>query len=203
MNLDIIEMEPADAAERAAAFSDVKAPNAEEVAMQAGYLALAEGKRLINLTDALRAGGTDNDGWPRLAVMAADKPWCYLHTSTRSSVTRYRFSPAARIDGRTAPRTLASFDLPTPPYLGNVSPWSPRRAMVPPVPPQHRPRWYNAFHALRNFLVLWEVPEWEVAPRPPGDPALLRRLHGDLCIVEAQWDLTPLEQAVLTGRRPI
>jgi hypothetical protein len=39
-----------------------------------------------------------------------------------------------------------------------------------------------------------------VDPLPPGDPALLRKLGGDLYIVLGTWDLTPLEQAVLSGR---
>jgi hypothetical protein len=38
-------------------------------------------------------------------------------------------------------------------------------------------------------------------PRPPGDPALLRPIGGDLYAVEAVWDLTELEQLVLSQRR--
>jgi hypothetical protein len=50
--------------------------------------------------------------------------------------------------------------------------------------------------------VLWEVEEWtwRTTPRPPGDPALLRHVGGDIYAVEAIWDLTPLEQLVLSGR---
>lgn len=40
--------------------------------------------------------------------------------------------------------------------------------------------------------------EW--APVPPTDPFLLRHLGGTLYVVLAQWDLTPLEKAVLAGR---
>jgi hypothetical protein len=72
--------------------------------------------------------------------------------------------------------------------------------MVPIVPPKHRP----AGERFGNRLVLWEADDWtwSTPPAPPGDPALLRPLGGDIYAVEATWDLTPLEQLVLTGRRP-
>lgn len=68
---------------------------------------------------------------------------------------------------------------------------------MPIVPPQHRVRGWRT-----KCLILWEVEEWAraAAPRPPGDPMLLRRLTGDLYSVEAVWDLTPLEQLVLGAR---
>ena len=37
-------------------------------------------------------------------------------------------------------------------------------------------------------------------PRPPGDPALLRHVGGDVYAVEAVWELTELEKLVLSGR---
>jgi len=63
------------------------------------------------------------------------------------------------------------------------------------MPPEHRPS-----HHPRNYLMLWEA-EWSVDQSvPPGDPALLSHIGGDLYEVLAEWDLTPLEQAVLAGR---
>jgi hypothetical protein len=63
------------------------------------------------------------------------------------------------------------------------------------LPPQHR-RWGRG-----RWVILWEVEEWAKAPRPPGDPILLRPLLGDLYTVEAHWDLTDVERLVL-GQRP-
>lgn len=71
------------------------------------------------------------------------------------------------------------------------------RAMVPNVPPALRPKF-----SLSGYLTLFEVEEWKTAPRPPGDPALLKHIGGDLYAILAVWDLTPLEQAVLHGRVP-
>lgn len=36
---------------------------------------------------------------------------------------------------------------------------------------------------------------------PPGDPALLKHMGGDLYAILAVWDLSPLERAVLAGKR--
>ena len=61
-------------------------------------------------------------------------------------------------------------------------------ALIPNVPPALRPA-----HALSNYHLLWEA-EWRVAPGPPpGDPALLKHIGGDLYSVLAVWDLTPVE----------
>lgn len=76
------------------------------------------------------------------------------------------------------------------------SAWS---ALVPIVPPKHRP----ARTSLENLVVLWEVDDWQwrSVPAPPGDPALLQHVGGDIYAVLATWDLSPLEQLILTGRR--
>jgi hypothetical protein len=67
--------------------------------------------------------------------------------------------------------------------------------MVPHIPPGLRPA-----HHLRNYHILWEA-EWHpVAPPAPRDPALLRRIAGDVFAVVAVWELTELERAVLGAR---
>jgi hypothetical protein len=66
------------------------------------------------------------------------------------------------------------------------------KAQVPMIPPRHKP----AGH-LRAYRVLFEA-VWE--RRPPVDPMLLRHVGGPFYVVVAQWDLSPLEQAVLRAR---
>lgn len=209
MNLDIITMPADEAAERAKAYEALPSPTDEERAIWQGFAALAAGKQLINLAEAIRAGGHDENGWPRLAVMNALETWCHLGvTKLHAGGVRWTFAPRD-LQQRQTDRLIHRFA--APPTVGDVVPvggWSwqgeRRRAMVPNVPPELRPRgkgtWRNTPISLRHFLVLWEVPEWEQAPQPPGDPALLRHLGGELYTVEAVWDLTPLEQAVLAGR---
>lgn len=195
MDLDTITMDAEEAAERAAAYRELKAPTAEEKAMAAGFLALAAGKQLINLADTIIAGGLDDNGRPRLAVTPALSKWCYLAVSRGAG--RVVFSPTGWPRGNAKTWPFESEE-----WRGKVSDdWGWRiRALVPNVPPQHIPRHHGRIVSLVPYMVLWEVDEWATAPRPPGDPALIRPLHGDLYTVEATWDLTPLEQAVLAGR---
>src|SRR6266568_978846 len=42
-----------------------------------GYRALPRGQQVISLQAAIRAGGVDERGLPRLAVCRADARWCY------------------------------------------------------------------------------------------------------------------------------
>jgi hypothetical protein len=72
--------------------------------------------------------------------------------------------------------------------------WS---AMVPVTPPKHRPS-----RGFSGCKVLWEADDWawQTLPAPPGDPALLKHVGGDIYAVLATWDLSPVEQLVLSGR---
>lgn len=199
MNLSTITMDPEQAQERAEPYRRLALPSVEEKAILAGYLALASGKQLINLGDTIRAGGCDDRGWPLLAVLGANRSWCHLRVSKSrdNSGVRWAFAPQQYTDGRHT-RDLYVFDgVPIEDYSPT---YGSHRAMVPLVPPEHRPRRGNQLLKLDNYVILWEVAEWAPAPQPPGDPALLRHLAGDLYTVEAVWDLTPLEQAVLAGR---
>lgn len=202
MNLPIVEMDKEEAAERAAAYRTIAMPTEEEKGILAGYLAASAGKKLINLRDAMAQGGVDERGWPKLAVMGATEQFCYLRANKVWGEERgqFRFAPVQSFSirgGRT--RGIFEFEIP---IVGDVQQtWgSEYRSMVPICPPDLRPRHGSRHLHLSNFVVLWEVEEWEKVPAPPGDPALLRHLHGDLYTVEAEWDLTELERAVLAGR---
>lgn len=70
------------------------------------------------------------------------------------------------------------------------------RTQVPITPPGLRP----TRGGLHLYHVLWEVEEWAQAPEPPGDPALIRQVAGDLWAVYGVWDLSELERAAIAGR---
>lgn len=209
MDLPTITMNPEEAKERAEAYEELRNPTEEERAIWQGFAALAAGKTLINLQHAMEAGGYDENGWPRMAVMGALEQWCHLGVAKlRDGSVRWTFAPRD-LRARQSERRIFRFDIPSVHCeVVSVGSWSwtaeARRALVPNVPPELRPRgkgnWRDTPISLAHFAILWEVPEWEQAPRPPGDPALLRHLGGDLWTVEAIWDLTELEQAVLSGR---
>ena len=201
MDVATTTLDPAEAAEQLEQYRTIKTPDEEERAIIAGLVAAVAGKPLVNLPDAIRAGGEFDDGCPCLAVMAVDVPWCYADRTETGTVT-FRATPNTTARGRAFP--VAGFPARTWDELraANIQATSwwrdRRRAQVPIVPPQHRVRGWRT-----KCVILWEVEEWEhhTAPRPPGDPVLLRHLIDDLYSVEAAWDLTPLEQLVLGARR--
>lgn len=197
MDLQTVSMDPDEALKRLAGYESLKMPTAEDRAVVGGLMACVAGKQLIDLPSTIRAGGVDDDGLPRLAVMWADRPWCHLLVEANGSVI-FEWDPLNRHDTRTRRFVFAD--------VAPVREWSAisrtarsgrLRSHVPPVPPDHRP----APTQLRKFAVLWEVDEWETMPAPPSDPALLRPLMGDLWTVEHVWDLTELERLVLAGRQ--
>lgn len=186
--------------------------DAEDKAIAAGYKAISEGRAVLLLTPTMQAGGVDvvvsrprtrhdrvkRVTVPRLAVCRANRKHAWTHgvalNGSLEIVGKREMSPQNRRD-----RMIfdpATFEKREGTEVGGWSDWNrPINALVPPVPPEHRPK-----DNIANYHVLWEA-EWSFAPGPPpGDPALLKHIGGDLYAVHAVWDLTPLEQAVLAGR---
>ena len=153
------------------------------MALTRGYKALSKGKKLINLHSALNSAGLNDHGLPNLAVIRADAQYCYLHNDW------WGMRCFAMSENHQAHWRRQSVELP-----GSVFPdlkslgWNLPRAVVPIVPAHLRPKF-----ALKNYHILWEA-DWEMVPI---DPVLLKHVHGALYEVIAQWDLTPLERAVM------
>lgn len=182
--------------------------DAEDAAIAKGYKALADGTPLIRLSEAMKLGGVRRVEWkngnattvPALSVCRADQPFAWTNgVDPRGGLTiagKKSHSPLNR-------RDVLRFDSGSFEVLEGTRQtwdgWNNGRyrlnALTPNIPPPMRPS-----ISLRNFHIIWEA-EWKVAPGPPpGDPALLRHVGGDLYAVLAVWDLTELEQAVLSGR---
>jgi hypothetical protein len=221
MNLDTVEIPRREAREsyldyRRAA-KDARDPvikrELEEMA-RAFRIAAQEDRPLIALTPTIRRGGTlvrtrvvgeskTHYSLPRLAVCNADARFAFTMGVERDGSIEFIDSLGRTeryLSGRI--RLDAGLDLPDGFRAGDrIGQWtrSAWSAMVPIVPPKHRPAGAN----LRNLLVLWEADDWTWAtvPSPPGDPALLQHVGGDIYAVLAAWDLTPLEQLVLSGRK--
>lgn len=190
-------IDPDEATEQLGRYEGIRAPSDEDLAIIAALKAAAGGKAVLNLRDAIKAGGRDENGYPRLAAMRADKRWCWLTRDQTARSFEFHFEQFPRLGSL----TYHFPDLFSPMTLPQELKWSRGhvRSAVPVIPPQIRPPRYK----LRNHVVLWEVEEWAVAPSPSGDPALLRDLGHGLWAVEAVWDLTELEKLVLAGRSSV
>lgn len=161
-----------------------------------GFAEIKRGRQVITLSDTIRAGGLDDAGRPRLAVVRATARACFLtlwdEAVAFADVTWATWRQRASVAPLSRSTASLSFPFPGVKALGRQF-----EAIVPLIPPEHRPRYGRGLADLAGFHLLWEA-EWSKSP--PRDPALIRHLHGDLWAVHAVWDLTDLERAVLVGR---
>lgn len=148
------------------------------------YRQIALGRTVISVHDAIRRGGTDPQGRPMLAVMRADQDRVRCEQSGDEIV----FTTVAR--NRASDRRFV-INWPGRPPVRNM--WWSAQALVPRIPPQHRP----ATKMLANYHILWEA-DWTAIPR---DPYLLKRIGKDAWVVLAAWDLTEVELSVLRAHQ--
>lgn len=155
------------------------------------YREIAKGNVVIKALESIIKAGVQASGYPKLAIVRADQPFCYCDRMTDGRVifhahewTNWRAAADMSIH-------LPSGSMPRmnpPPGF-----WSTQRAITPIVPGHLRPK-----HALSNYHVLFEA-EW--SPNVPKDPLLLRRFgKADLWLVVAAWDLTEVERVALQAR---
>ena len=197
MELGILTISQEEAEARVAEYEGVLAAqrSAEDEAILSAYRAAKRGLPVISLMRAFELGGYHPNGLPRLAITRADATECWVRVDTPHDVgTRMTFSDTQFHRGQGALVGKHTTVVTGPPREKGQNRWN-ARTIVPPVPPRHRPKRGR----IRNYHILWEVEEW--MPVPPRDPALLRHIRGDLWSVQAVWDLTELEQLVLTQRR--
>jgi hypothetical protein len=190
MNIEMVEMSRGAARvaflEYREAVQSCRGTKQDEILMR-GYRAIAQGKALIDVNLVIPRAGFWTNTLPRLAIMRADRPMCFVRRETWSitydstgNFWRNRYARDTRFLLRSGV-----------PYQGTGT--HVRRdghARVPTIPPRLRPK-----VGLANFHILWET-DWR---QPPPDPLLLKHVAGTFYAVVAQWDLTPLEAAVMRG----
>ncbi len=67
------------------------------------------------------------------------------------------------------------------------------KTKVPIIPAQLLPD-----SDIKGFYILWEVDHWEDLPKKE-DPILLKRITENLFVILGAWDVTELEQSVISG----
>lgn len=173
---------------------------AEDEEIMAGYRQLARGKRLLRMSETLAQGGFDGRGLPKLGLAMADVDKAsnvFVRVAYENSRQRtVTFSPRfwARTPNNAGRQSgVTRFVLPCPEETPRVATtWNDWQAIVPLVPPALRPK------SLAPYFVLFEATWFQTRAWIKGDPALVKHLGGDLWVVVATWDLTPLERAVLS-----
>lgn len=203
MNLEPIVMDPHAARRAFLQYRDAfrKTWSAQDQEIMRGYRALSQGKQLISLSQAIKAGGQTDvaykswDGtktllcaMPKLACVRAHAKICHARF-TRDGAGRFSETkwPSPKAVHNVRKFHAGTID------VGAHHSQQDAKAIVPLVPPQFRPP-----HSLENYHILFEA-EWQIdqPPPPPTDPALLKHIGGDLYAVLAVWDLTEVERHVL------
>lgn len=155
-----------------------------------GYRQIAAGHVLLEINHVMQAAGQDAWSRPMLAIARADAKRVFFDYEwvgrSRCPTFTMEWSHRKRINTKVVLRRRL-FGLS---QLDEAS-YRVETALVPTIPPALRPRKTE----LPHHFILWEA-DWEAVP---VDPILLRPVAGTLYAVVAQWDLTPLEQAVLAG----
>lgn len=191
MHVETIESSSQDVRHLAARYHD--ALSQKDRAIAEAVAQIEEGARVIDLRRALEAAPTDEKGRIRFAVARADRGGIEVEQIRDRHGTTYSTQGQRGREGRDL---FHQFDLP---WRGH-DPWSVLRgyATVPHVPPDIR---YEVGATRLPYLrVLWEVEEWRDSPRTQRfdrDPLLLQPIVGDLHLIVAQWDVSPLEAALL------
>jgi hypothetical protein len=143
--------------------------------------------RIINIVDAFRQTGLNEQGQPRLAIAQGD--WTDVHCSNKS---HYRGYYSTAFSSRSVWRYVAG-DIFLPKDALNIKSSLGLKSAVPHIPTNIRPKF-----KLSNYHILFEVKNWE---EYPVDPFLLKRVTGNLFIVLAEWELTELEASLLGSMR--
>lgn len=203
MNVSIFTMDKAEAEKKLLAYrTQLKKRANEEYQLAAkAYEMVAQGLAILNIVDAFAQTGLGEDLRPRLAIARADKKEVQVSVNARER--RLTFSThhnglwASGYQGDLIVRFPFTF---TPEQEKALQYSKEGFALVPMIPADVRE---NVKGSDQDYMVLWEVEKWadrSLTSPAPRDPYLLKHIAGELYAVVAEWDLTDLERAVMSGR---
>lgn len=182
------------------------AVSAEDKQVLTAYKALEEGRKMVSLSEAIIKGGTDSNNMPKIGIARADMSSVRCASYPAGTVRFFDGRPRAegwskrRIKKENPWKNEFPGLLPkwtwNRDYEGTTAGARTGNARAPYIPPHVRPE--NS----ADYLVFWEA-QWSMdevpkpRPRVVIDPAILEQVVGDLYMVVATWDLTPIEAAAL------
>ncbi len=160
--------------------------------MKTAYWHLSKGRKIIDAYEVFKTTGISEKKEPRLAIAPADATKIYFKKWREGDG---RFTTDERGNRNNSQVYLPEKTFPKWPYARG-SRWQLKDELitttVPIIPAQLLPN-----GKLSRYYLLWEVEDWQSAPK---DPILLKRLSRNLFTVLATWNLTKLERAVVMGR---
>ena len=214
MDIDKIQMPKEKAKEEWKAYNQIikKKHNKYLEDMKKCMYQLSQGRALIDINKEMEKAGLTKNYEPKLAIGRADWKETFFH---KKDSGRGFFAGASRdwyvkSDGDVdlPPETFAQWlrgqkqvDLKDGRVgkVDNPSEWAIPKAQiktkVPIIPAQLMPE-----GKLSEYYILWEVEKWEELPKQ-DDPLLLKRITENLFVILSAWDVTELEQSIISGRR--
>lgn len=158
------------------------------------YFHLSKGHKVLDIFEVFRRSGLNKKGEPKLAISLADKKRVYFHKERGGAGSFSRREARwsrTKVDVRLPSNTFSHWER----EAGNqrAIERSVIEAKVPIIPAHLVPS-----GKLDNYYILFEVSDWKPMP-VYKDPFLLKRINSNAFIVLAEWDLTPVEQAIIRG----
>ncbi|HZS10410.1 MAG TPA: hypothetical protein VFD58_36610 [Blastocatellia bacterium] len=160
------------------------------------YWHLAKGEKVLDIYEVFNKTGVNEQGDPKLAIVRADRK-SVVFRKDNSGTGSFRCEDSWHHCKSCIDLPVNTFpDFPTEQPNPNSWPRIIRERITTqtPIIPAH----LVPSGSLDNYFILWEVPEWKPVPTFK-DPFLLKRINKNTFVVLAEWDLTPLEQAVIRG----
>jgi len=164
------------------------------------YGHLQHGKKIIDIHEAFKKAGLNEESDPKLAIVRADAKECHCRKYERgaacfSILQVTQRGPLKKDGGIVLPEGTFQWVLEQPGYSWSIA-RKDLKTIVPVIPPSILVTEVKLL--LPNYYLLWEVEKWQ--PIPPRDPILLKKLTPNLYGVLATWNLTELERAIIRGR---
>ena len=164
---------------------------------------LSKGKELIDIYKVMEKAGVNKTYQPRLAIARADWKEVYFikKDSGRGFFAGSDSSWPVKSEGfidfqpetfMNWPRKTGNDGKPINDEWGIAN--GTCKTKVPIIPAQLMPE-----GDLNPYYILWEVEKWENLPETK-DPLLLKRITENLFVILGAWDLTDLEQSIISGR---
>lgn len=216
MNVPIVECDQTIAAAKYQEYLRATNRTAADEQCKRIYRAIANGKRVIDLTQSLRLGGVDHRYRPRLAIARANQTgsvefrWDW---QLGRDVMLPLFGDSSRVNGHEPGVKLHAVKLPawTFPRQDGEERWNRGHfgkdakdryvmsinAAIPVIPPAIRPEGSKA----SLYHILWEVDEWvdgRTQATQSRDPFLIRHIGGWFFVIVAEWNLTAVERTVFS-----